>query len=414
MPGMNINYMARQPVLDLELKTWGYELLFRAGIENSFENAENSFDGDTATMSVINNALLDNINSLTRGTRSLINFTRSLILDDYTQLLNKDNMIIELLEDIRPDEEIVQACQELKKRGYTIALDDFFFSTDYHELLQLADIVKLDFIASTRDELEEVTQKLKPYKVTLLAEKIETYADFEFARNIGCELFQGYFFSKPIMVKRENVQESKFIKLRLISEVNSSSFVIGNIEEIIKSDPVLTLRLLQYINSVHFALRNTITSVHQAILMLGPKKVKRWVTVIAVSELNEGRPLELLKESLFRAKFCEIIGQNVGDNNIDDEFFLLGLFSHIDAFFGMPKDVLLRDLPISGRVKDALLGKEENSLLYFSLEISRALGLGMWDYVDNIACENKIDGNLIKIAYLNAVNQSNEHTMFMN
>ena len=399
--------------MDLELKTWGYELLFRAGLENSFVVEEKSPDSDVATMSVINNALLDNINSLTHGAKSFINFTRSLILQDYTQLLNKDNTIIEILENIKPDAELVKACRELKNKGYTLALDDFFFSIEYHALLELADIVKIDFIASDREEIALMVQKLEPYNVTLLAEKIETYADFEFARSIGCELFQGYFFSKPIMVKRETVQESKFIKVKLISEVNSGSFIIENIEEIIRSDPVLTLRLLQYINSAYFALRNTISSVHQAILMLGPKKVKRWVTVVSVVDLNQGRPVELLKESLFRAKFCEIIGQNVQSEVTEDEFFLLGLFSQIDAFFGLTKEVLLNDIPISVKIKEVLLGDDEESILYFSLEIARALELGMWDYVDNIARANVIDGNLIKIAYLNAVNQSNEYTMLM-
>lgn len=410
---MGINYIARQPVLDSKLKTWGYELLFRAGAENSFSNSENTYDGDTATMSVINSALFDDIDNLTHGAKSLINFTRSLILDDYTQLLKKESTVIEVLENIVPDTEIVQACRSLKERGYTIALDDFFFSNDYHELLQLADIVKIDFIAMGRDEITAMVEKIKPYNVILLAEKIENYKDFEFAKALGCKLFQGYFFSKPIMVKRETIQESKFNKLKLVSEVNSSAFVIDNIEEIIRSDPVLTLRLLQYINSAFFAVRNKVKSVHQAIVMLGPRKIKRWVTVVSASDLNQGRPLELLKESLYRAKFCELIGQNSENVENLDDFFLLGLFSHIDAFFGLPKEALLADLPISQRIKDVLLGVDEESLLYYSLEIAQAMSMGMWDYVDNIAEERALDGNLIKTAYLNAVNQANEYVAFM-
>ncbi len=406
---MSINYIARQPILDLKLNTWGYELLFRAGMENSFLSSENRYDGDTATMSVINNALLDNIHNLSLGVMSLINFTRGLILDDYALLLNKANTIIEILENVLPDTEVVYACKKLKDKGYILALDDFFFREEYHELLILADIVKIDFIATKRNEIVELVAKLKPYNVKLLAEKIENYNDFEFAKELGCIYFQGYFFSKPVMVKRENIQEPKLAKLQLLGEVNSKMFDIGNIENIIKSDPVLTLRLLRYLNSAFFGLRNEVKNIHHAIIMLGPKKLRRWITVIIAADISEGKPIELLKESLFRAKFCELLGENAKGAEKDEDFFMLGLLSHIDAFFGQPKSVLLEDLPISHNIKNVLIGSDEPSLLHDSLEIAQALGMGMWDYVDNISQKNNIDGSLIKNSYFSAVNHANDY-----
>ncbi len=405
----NGNYLARQPVLDIKLRTWGYELLFRAGIENSFLSKENNYDGDTATMSIINDALLDSINDLSQGAKSLINFTRALLLEDYAQLLDKENVIIEILEDVIPDKRVVESCVRLKKMGYTIALDDFFFREEYRELLELVDIVKLDFVAADQQERESIVDKIKPYNVVMLAEKVESYQDFVHAKNMGCELFQGYFFSKPIMVKRDRIQESKFAKLRLISEVNSSSFDITKIEAIIKSDPVLTLRLLKYMNSSYFSFRSEVTSIQKAIIMLGPKRLKRWTTVVAAADLSKGLPLELLKESLFRAKFCELVGESVENNDLVEEFFMVGLLSCVDAFFGMPKEDLLRDLPLSVRVKSILLGSDDQSLLYHSLEIARALEFGMWDYVDNISKSENIGSTLIKNAYIDAVNQSNEY-----
>ncbi len=406
---MNINYIARQPILDLKLNTWGYELLFRAGAENSFLNSENRYDGDTATMSVINNALLDNIHNLSLGVMSLINFTRGLILDEYALLLNRSNTIIEILETVVPDTEVVYACKKLKDKGYILALDDFFFREEYHELLILADIVKIDFIAAKREEIVELVARLKPYNVKLLAEKIENYDDFEFAKDLGCILFQGYFFSKPVMVRRDHIQESKLAKLHLLGEVNSKMFDIDKIEEIIKSDPVLTLRLLRYLNSAFFGLRNEVKNIHHAIVMLGPKKLRRWITVVISADLSEGKPLELLKESLFRAKFCELLGENATGVEREEDFFLLGLLSHIDAFFGQPKDVLLDNLPISKHIKGVLVGLDECSLLHDSLEIAQALGLGMWDYVDNISQKNNIDGSLIKSSYFSAVNHANDY-----
>ena len=406
---MNVDYIARQPVLDHNLNTWGYELLFRAGIKNSFVNSEDGVDGDTATMSVINNALLGNISSHTKDEKSLINFTRSLIVDDYALLLNKENVIIEILEDVIPDKKVIDSCRKLKEKGYTLALDDFFFNKDYHELLKLADIVKLDFVAASADEIKEIVNRIKSYEVTILAEKVESQEDYNFARSLGCELFQGYFFGKPVMEKRESIKESKFSKLRLISEVNSSSFDIDSIENIIKSDPVLTLRLLKYLNSAYFSFRSEIKSIHQAIAMLGPKRIKRWTTVVTTADLSEGKPIELLKESFFRAKFCETIGQNIESNIFLDDFFLMGLLSYVDAFFGQPKEVLVGDLPLSNNIKHALLGYDQKSILSNSLELAQAMELGLWDYVDSISSEKKIDGNLIKTAYLDAINQATEY-----
>ncbi len=406
---MNVDYVARQPVLDKKLNTWGYELLFRAGFKNSFADNIDGVDGDTATMSIINNALLGNISNHTRDERSLINFTRSLIVDDYALLLNKENVIIEILEDVIPDKKVVDSCRKLKEKGYTLALDDFFFNKDYHELLKLADIVKLDFVAASVDELKAIVKKIKSYNVTILAEKVETQDDYNFAVSQGCELFQGYFFGKPVMIKRENIKESKFSKLRLISEVNSNAFNIDNIENIIKSDPVLTLRLLKYLNSAFFSFRSEVKSIHQAIAMLGPKRIKRWTTVVSAADLNEGKPIELLKESFFRAKFCETIGQNIESNIFLDDFFLMGLLSYVDAFFGQPKEVLVGDLPLSNNIKHALLGHEQKSMLANSLELAQALELGLWDYVDSISTDKQIDGNLIKTAYLDAINQATEY-----
>lgn len=406
---MGVNFIARQPVLDKKLNTWGYELLFRSGMANVFAVDGKSYDGDKATMSVINNELLDNITSLGHGAKSLINFTRSLLLDEYALLLPKETVIVEILEDVKPDEEILQVCKKLKSKGYTIALDDFFYSNDYVELLKLADIIKLDFMAYNREEIEEMVKELKPYNVTLLAEKVESTEDFEYAKKIGCVLFQGYFFCKPIMVKREQVPESKLSKLRLISEVNSRAFVISNIEEIFKTDPVLTLRLLKYLNSSFFSFRSKIKTIQQAIIMLGPKKLRRWTTVVAASDLSEGVPNELLKESLFRARFCELIGQNVINDESEEDFFMLGLLSYVDAFFGQPKEILLLDLPLVENVKNVLLGKGLDGLLSESLEIAQALEFGMWDYVDAISKVHQIDGKIIKKAYFDAVSQANDY-----
>ena len=396
------NLVARQSVLDSDLNTWGYELLFRSGVENAFVVNGVSVDGDDATMSVMNNAFLSSMNHICGDARCLINFTRKLLIEDYAFLLPKQRIIIEILEDIEPDMEVYNACERLKKAGYTIALDDFFFKDKYRKLLELVDIVKVDFMISSEKSRTDITNKLKVYDVELLAEKVETYFDFEQAKKLGYDYFQGYFFSRPVMLKNSKVEESKLLKLQLISELNSSEFVIENIEKIFRNDPALTIRLFKYLNSSYFSFNSEIRSIKQAVMLLGQLKLRKWATVLSFADMISDKPVELFKGSVFKARFCELLGKNQ-TKEFQNDLFLLGLLADIDAFFDMSKEDILEDVTINTNIKDVLLDKKNGCFLYKALHLAQSLEYGILEDIDSAVEDCNIKSEIIVDAYSAAI-----------
>ncbi len=396
------NFIAKQPVFDINLDVWGQELLFRSGEENKYVESRDQVTMDRASMSVMENTLFNQICQQGYETKCLINFTRNLLVGEYAYMLPRDSIIIEMLEDIYPDEEVIEACRCLKDAGYSIALDDFEYNDIYEELLKYVDIIKIDFMSSDRIMRRNLVERLRPYNLILLAEKVESLVDFEEAKVLGCRYFQGYYFSKPQMVVKEELYQSKLSKLKLIHEIYSQEFEVDHIERIFKTDPVLTFRLFKYINSSFFALKNDITCLRQAIVLLGEKKLKRWITVIATAALSETTPVELVRESIMRAIFCESLASSISNKAQTGDFFLLGLFSRIEAFFGRDKRILLNDLPISADIKGVLLDEIDKGHLFNTISIAKSIERGLWDIAASHAKSCGIDSDAIEATYFNS------------
>ena len=265
-------YLARQPIFDKYQNVFGYEILYR----DSNTNCYLSDDPDKASCNVMLNSFnLIGIENLTAGKKAFINFTENLLEKEVATLFSRENLVIEILETVKPSKEIVDSCKELKKQGYTLALDDFIFQKEYIPLIEIADIIKIDFLATPKDELKSLTMGLKPYNTMLLAEKIETYKDFENAKEWGYSLFQGYFFSKPIILSIQDIPPLKINYLQLLQKINEDAFNFNEIAEIISRDISLSYKLLRLVNSVAFGLRNKIKSVKHALVIMGTKEVKK-------------------------------------------------------------------------------------------------------------------------------------------
>lgn len=405
---MGVNYIARQPILDTNLETWGYELLFRSGIENYCGINNDSEAQDNATCSVIETSVTNHLNSLCGSYMKLINFTKNLLLEEIAYLLPKESVIIEILEDVAPDKEVIAACRKLKDAGYKIALDDFVYSDDYLEILKYVDLVKIDFIATKKEKRRDIINKLSRFNLKILGEKIETYKDFKEATELGCVYFQGFFFSKPQVIKQKILYESKIVKQKLLSEVNSSNFVLENIEKLFKNDPLLTLRLLKFVNSSYFSFNNEIKNIKHAIAMLGEKKIKRWLTIVAVADIAKNKPLELIKNSLTRALFCESLAKIYNHDEDIDDFFFLGFFSDIEAFFEVDKKLVLEEIPISSKVKSILLNEKKDGLLFNALATAKLLERGYWDKLDSFVKLCEIEGDLIQSTYNKSIIETRE------
>ncbi len=351
-------YIGRQPILSKSKKTFAYELLFRDSLENSFPG----IDGDIGTSRLLSNTFFSmGINEITGNKPGFINFTRELLLNKTPLLFPKESIVIEILEDIEPDRNVVAAIQEFRKKGYKIALDDFIFDKKYKPLIKLSHIIKFDLMATPLPTITALVKALKSQSdITLLAEKVETYEEYSLAKEMGFTLFQGYFFSKPEVISQTDLSANKMTLLNLISETGKSRLDFDRLSDIIKSDISISYKLMKFINSPYYRRSNEISTVRDAVSFLGEDTVKQFVRVLAAAGLSDNKPDELMRLSIVRARMCELMGKYIETAFSSEELFTMGLFSTIDAMLDKDMDSVLKEISFSGKVKDALLGKDQN------------------------------------------------------
>jgi len=364
-------FVARQPIFDRERKIYAYELLFRSGESNGFPD----IDGETATTSLLSSSFFTvGIEKIGAGKLVFINFTEELLLNDTPHLFPPDKMVVEILEDVSPGSEIVAACQSLKDKGYSLALDDFVYSKQFEELLHLSDIIKIDFRLTPVETLGDMVETLKKYNCKLLAEKVETYDEFHQAVELGFEYFQGYFFSKPEVLKNKDLSSSQVGMLRLISKINTEEFDVESLAALVAQDVSITYKLLKYINSSHFSRLQPLSSIRQAITFLGENGFKMFVSLIATSKLSENKPEELVRTSIIRARFLEQIGVELKKDS--SELFLLGLFMSIDAMLDQSIENVIGKMPLSSTLKEALVSRTGD--LYAFVRLVETYEAGKW------------------------------------
>jgi EAL and modified HD-GYP domain-containing signal transduction protein len=364
-------FVARQPIFDRNKKIYAYELLFRSGASNCFPD----IDGETATTSLLSSSFFTvGIDRIVSGKIAFINFTEDLIAKGTPHLFASGKMMVEILENVAPTPEIIASCNQLKDKGYELALDDFVYSKKFEELLHLSDIIKVDFRFTSLEKIEEMIPSLKKYNCKLLAEKIETYEEFEKAMTLGFNYFQGYFFSKPEVLKNKELSASQMTMFRLIAQINAAEFDVSALGELVSHDISISYKLLNYLNSAYFSRLQPLSSITQAISYLGEKGFRLFVTLIATSMLAENKPDALVKMAVIRARFLQLIGQEL--NKDSSEMFLLGLFSLIDAMLDRNMKEILKQLPISEKVKEALIDRKGE--LYVFIRLIETYETGNW------------------------------------
>lgn len=391
-------FMARQPILDKDKNIYGYELLYR-----SKNLVMDETDGDIATLNVINNTIM------TIGFRDVIdqglaflNFTSELIKKDVPMVFNSESIIIEILEDVKPDESLLLKIKELKKNGYIFAIDDYDSNYSYEEFLSLVDIIKVDFKKTTINERSNITQKLMQYDIKLLAEKIETNDEFIEAKELGYDLFQGFFFQRPQILRNKEMKVLNASHIQAINELSKSEPDYKELTNIIKTDVAMTYKFLKLINSVAFYTRARIESLNEALVRLGFREINKLIFLLMFKELAVGNPDVLIDNALIRAKFSEGLARKTKFKNKNDNFFLLGMFSMIDVILSIPKNEALKGIPISDELKKGLIGVEEN-------EYSKMMELiinherGNFEYLDNALEELEISLKTMNNEYFNAI-----------
>lgn len=374
-------FVARQPIFDRDRRVWGYELLFR---HSAKAQCAQVLDSDVATSTVMIDGFAMAQEWLLAQQRVLINYPASLLLQHAPLALPAETAVVEILETVRPDEDILSACRHLKEEGYTLALDDFVGGPGYEPLLELADIVKVDILGMSNDQMEQVVRGLQRYDCTLLAEKVEDNAVFKHCRDLGFNLFQGYFFSRPEIIPGRKLSSSQLSKLQLLKELSVSDVDMPKISRIIQADVSVSYRLLRYINSPFVGLRSQVSSISQAVVLLGQKKVAVWLRVLLLADLNPSpQAAELMFLSLQRAKFLELLtGELQLAADQQNKMFLLGLFSFLDVLLSQPVGDIIPLLALEDDLAGALVG--EDTHLSFWLKFVQVCERGQWPAAEAI------------------------------
>ncbi|MBW1677848.1 MAG: HDOD domain-containing protein [Deltaproteobacteria bacterium] len=373
-------YVARQPIFNKSKKIFGYELLFRGGMSNFFPD----IDGDTATSRVLSSSfLLIGTEKITGGRRAFINFTQDLLVKKIPLMFPREKTVIEILEDVEPEEDVINACQEMADKGYCLALDDFSFRPEYMPLISLAKIVKIDFRLTPPEEISELVKELSHNDVDLLAEKVETHEEFQKALEMGFVYFQGYFFSRPQILKGRDIPTFRITLMQIMAEINREDFQFDELEKFVSRDVGISYKLLRYINSAYFSRMENISSIKQAIVLLGEHELRRFLSLTTMTKLASEKPDELVRASIIRAKFCELMGGRGGLMIKPSALFTLGLFSLIDAIMDDSMENLMEKVPLSEGIKNALVyGRGE---LNHYLRLAVCYEKGDWEGVAKMA-----------------------------
>lgn len=395
-------YVARQAILDRDKNVYGYELLFRDGKQNCFPNVA----PDEATSKILaSNHLTLGLDEITNGQISFINFYEDTLLYRFPTSLDPMNVVIEIVETAPISKPLLAACKHIKQLGYKLALDDHDFDPKWDVFLPYIDIVKVDVRESDYETIAKHVPKFIEAKVKIIAEKVETYEEFEQYKELGCHFFQGYFYARPEVIKQKNIPNSKLSLIELIGESAKPEMNFDRINDIIERDVALSYMLLRFINNPTVNKRNKITSLRHALNYMGEVELKKFIALLALANLGDSKPMELLQVSLIRAKFCELLSQQRGDSENPPKGFLVGLFSLIDAMLDRKMENLLENLPLSDDLNEALCGHKNHLMFY--LELAKTFETANWLRTRKLAQALKVEQKVLHGIYNQSVVWSN-------
>ncbi len=361
--------IGRQPIFDRDYRVAAYELLYR----NS-DSAENA----AMTAQVVVNTLIDlGLDNVAGSLPVFFNIDETFLLNEteLTQALPPELVYFEILETVRPTAEVLAACQNLKDKGYKLALDDAINIESVRPFIEYLDVLKIDWMLA--ENPASIVKEFRRYPVKFLAEKVDSYEGMEAAKQLNLDFYQGYFFCKPDTVSGTKPPESRMSILRAMQQALMATS-IDEMFAVVRQDVTLSYRLLKYINSAAFGLKREVQSIEQALSLLGLKNIRRWLTLLTMTSLGENKPPELIRQALWRARFLEALARHTGEDVIDDDF-MMGLFSILDALLDCSMQDSLKEINLMDHVHDGLVDLE--SSMGRKLALSFAIEQGDWDFI---------------------------------
>lgn len=346
-----VSRIARQPIFNAQKQVVAYELLYRS----SNQNSAGTIEGDHATSSVLMNAFVNiGLEELVGDKPAFVNLTRDFLASDELLPDAPHKIVIEVLEDIIPDDELIEKLKSLAQRGFTIALDDFVLDSTLTPLLGLADIVKVELPAIPPSDLAEHVEALRAFSARLLAEKVETYEEFEACRQLGFDMFQGYFLSRPEILQTKNLCDNQLAAIRVLAKLSEPDLELSELESIITLDATLTYKLLRFANSSHIGLRRTVSSVKHVLALLGISGIRNLVALLTLAGITEAKPPELMRMAFIRAQMASQLASTANYEN-PPAYFMGGLVSLLDAMLDQSLDEVVKQLPLDDAIANGVL-----------------------------------------------------------
>ncbi len=390
-------FLARQPIYNRKLSVFAYELLYRDKVSDQAD----VIDGNRATSDVIISALMDiGLENIVGEKLAFINMTRSFLVGELPLPLMKEQIVLEVLENEVPDEQLTSGLESLVEAGYPVALNDFIYTPKFDRLLEIAKFVKLDVSVLSDQDLETHVELLSKHNVKLLAERVESQEKFEHCKNLGFDYFQGFFFCRPQVVIGKRVEGNRMIVLKLIAELQNPSVTMDDLEDLIGRDATLAYHLLRYMNSAFYALRIKIESIQHALTLLGTEEVRKWASLMLMLRLSDDKPKELMLTGMMRAKMAELLVASDQDAKAE-QYFAVGLFSVLDALLDMSLQEVLDTLPLTEEMSSAL--STHSGKMGQILQNIKLYEQGNWDELMNL-----IDHSAYQKAYLQSIKWASE------
>ncbi|MBC3796222.1 EAL and HDOD domain-containing protein [Acetobacterium tundrae] len=395
-------FIARQPIFNNKIEVIGYELLYRSGSQSK------EYDGissEASTASVINGLFESGLDSIIEDKCAFINFDEKFIHTDALELIDPDRLIVEMLEDVIIDALLTDRLKEVRKKGYRIALDDFRESYSDYPLIEYADIIKYDLIATPLESIVKDVNKALINNKIILAEKVETEEEFLKAKEMGFQLFQGYFFCKPhIASKSIDKSASKVQYIRIIAELKKKEPSFEILSGIVEQDVTLAYRFLRAVSFRKGG--NLVYSIKTALTYMGLNEIERWINILMLQDLGKSKPQELMKISLIRSSFSASIAGHMGLESLTHEASLMGLLSVLDAILDQTMEEALEGIALPNAILEALI--DHKGVLFPVYELQIAYEKADWLAAEKISKELNIDENMLFEDYLIALEWAND------
>jgi EAL and modified HD-GYP domain-containing signal transduction protein len=351
-------FLGRQPIVDRNKNLVAFELLFRSGQQT---NGADFLCGFRATATVIHHIFNElGIEAALGACIGLINVNEEMLADEVLELLPRSKIIFEILESVKITDAVIARCQQLKSLGHQLALDDVTsLDEDSAGILKHISIVKVDISLIEENQLGRLVSRIRAHNpaAKLLAEKVETLEQFAKCLALGFDLFQGYFFARPQIISGRRMSMSELAILKLLEQVSGDA-ELAEIEKTLKENAALSISLLKIANSAFTGARRTISSIREAVAILGRRQLHRWVQLLLYASTGQDKLSPLLLLAATRGRAMEMVAKEKHESAFEDHAFITGIMSLLDTLLGMPLNEALAQVQLHQHITDALLKRE--------------------------------------------------------